>query len=213
MSCLCHPVVHKVADMAKTVILASSSEIRKNLLAAAGVAFKVRPADVDEAKFRSALAAEGAAAREVAISLAERKARQVSGRYPDMLTIGCDQTLEFGGTVHGKAGSAQEARDFLVTLRGRTHRLYSAAVICDGGSAVWHSCAWADVTLRNFSDKLLDGYIKRGGSRLLSSLGCYRFEEEGVRLVAKLTGDIHAVYGLPLIPILGYLAERGIMES
>ncbi len=199
--------------MPKTVILASSSEVRKRLLKAAGVALKTRPAAVDEKKFRQALALEGATAREMAASLAEIKARQVSARNPDMMTIGCDQTLEFGGTAHGKVGSVREAREFLRMLRGTTHRLYSAAAICDGGSTAWRTCTHADVTFRNFSDSFLDGYIERGGSTLLSSLGCYRFEEEGVRLVAKLTGDVHAVYGLPLIPILGYLSERGILES
>ena len=199
--------------MAKTAVLASSSEVRKKLLAAAGVVLKTRPAAVDEEMFRQALAAEGAAAREVATALAEIKAKQVSAGNPDMLTIGCDQVLEFDGTAHGKAGSVREAREFLMMLRGKTHRLYSAAVICEGGNAVWRACTHADVTVRNFSDSFLDGSIKRGGSTLLNPLGCYRFEEEGVRLVAKLNGDVHAVYGLPLIPILGYLAERGIVES
>lgn len=199
--------------MPKTVVLASSSEVRKKLLKAAGVALITRPAAVDEEMFRQALAAEGAVAQEMATSLAEIKARRVSDRYPEMLTIGCDQTLEFGARAYSKARSVREAREFLIMLRGKTHRLYSAAVICDGGITVWRACTYADVTFRYFSDSFLDGYIKRGGSIMLSSLGCYRFEEEGVRLVAKLTGDVHAVYGLPLIPILGYLGERGILES
>ena len=199
--------------MAKTVVLASASEIRKQLLEAAGVALQVRPAAVDEDRIRQALQAEGSAAREMAASLAEIKAMRVSAKAPETLTIGCDQILEFNGTAHGKAASLPEARGFLRKLRGKTHRLYSASVICDGGSTVWRACVHADVTFRNFTDRFLDGYIERGGSALLGSVGCYRFEQEGVRLIAKLTGDVHAVYGLPLIPILGYLAERGILES
>ena len=199
--------------MANTVLLASASEIRKELLEAAGVALRVRPAAVDEEMFRQALEAEGAAAREMAIALAEIKAKRISAAVPEILTIGCDQILEFDGMAHGKAATLQEMREFLIKLRGRTHRLYSASVICDGGNTVWRACTYADVTFRKFSDNYLDGYINRGGSALLNSVGCYRFEQEGVRLIAKLTGDVHAVYGLPLIPILGYLAERGILQS
>ena len=199
------------AKLTQTVVLASASAIRKRLLEAAGVKLDVRPAVIDEDLFRQSLQSEGASPAEMATALAELKARKVPGH--GKLTIGCDQILEFEGKAHGKAADMAAARAFLLRMRGRSHRLHAAAVICENGRPVWRSVTAAQVTFRPFSDRYLDHYLQRGGRELLGSVGCYRIEEEGIRLVADLSGDIYAVYGLPMIPLLEYLAERGVLEG
>lgn len=199
--------------MTKKIVLASASEKRRQILNSAGIALEVRPAAIDELSIRQALKLEGADPKEMATSLAEIKARRVSRPSDGRLTIGCDQILEFEGQSYGKAADLIEATTFLQKLRGKTHFLHSAAVVCEDGHVVWRGIASASLTFRNFSDKFLDRYLQRGGTSLLDSVGCYRIEEEGIRLVAKLSGDIYAVYGLPMTSLLEFLESRGVLEN
>ncbi len=197
--------------MTRAVVLASSSEIRKRLLKEAMVPLHVVPAVIDEESARRSLRSEGASPLETATALAELKARRVSRPSDGKLTVGCDQILEFEGKAHAKAADMEAARELLLRLRGRTHKLHAGTVVCESGRPVWRGVSSAEVTFRSFSDSYLDLYLRRGGPGLLDSVGCYRIEKEGIRLIARLSGDIYAVYGLPMIALLGYLEGRGAL--
>lgn len=199
--------------MPRRIILASSSAIRRQLLANAGMQIETLPARIDENAIRVGLAAEQATPRDVADTLAEMKARKVAERNPDALVIGCDQVLEFQQTVWGKPDTADAALAQLRALRGQTHRLLSAVVLYDRREPVWRHVAEVRLTMRPFSDAFLDGYITRNWPSVQESVGAYKLEEEGIRLFSAIEGDYFTVLGLPLLPLLNYLGQRGFIPS
>lgn len=196
-----------------TLILASTSSIRLQLLRAAAVDVEAVPARVDEDAIKSALLAEGAKPRDIADTLAEMKARKIADKMPQAFVLGCDQVLEYDGVIFSKPEKADEARDHLRRLRGKTHKLLSAAVIYHDGEPVWRHVAEARLTMRQISDAYLDDYVSRNWESIRHSVGGYKLEEEGARLFSAVTGDTFTVLGLPLLPILGYLGDRGIIQS
>ncbi len=197
----------------RPIVLASSSSIRAALLRNAGLEIATHPARVDEAAVRAALEAEGAPPRDLADTLAEMKAERVARRHPEALVIGCDQVLAFQGQAFGKPEDAAELRAQLLALRGRTHQLLSAAVVFEDGRPVWRHVGQARLTMRDYSDAWLDGYLARNGADLLDSVGGYKLESEGVRLFSAIEGDYFTILGLPLIPLLGWLGELGSIPA
>lgn len=199
--------------MAREIILASGSEIRAQMLSQAGIPHRIRPARVDEAAIRDAMLAEEAPPRDIADKLAEVKALKVSAKEPGALVLGCDQVLEAGGRLFSKPETPEEARRDLAALSGGTHRLLSAAVICENGEPVWRHVGVVRLTMRQVSDAYLDDYVARNWESIRHSVGGYKLEEEGVRLFARIEGDYFTVLGLPLLELIGFLTIRGELEG
>jgi len=194
------------------IILASGSAIRRDILKNSGLAFEVITRPVDEAAIKTAMLAEGASIRDIADALAEAKARKVS-QAENGFVIGADQIMEMDGQLFDKPKSEQEARDRLKTMRGKSHRLIGAVVICENGHPVWRHMSKTVLTVRDFSDGFLDQYIADEGEALTKSVGAYRFEGRGVQLFSKVEGDFFSILGLSLLPVLDYLRERGAISS
>ena len=199
--------------MARPIILASGSEIRASLLRNAGLSFETVLARVDEDAIKAGLLAEAAPPRDIADALAEAKAMKVGARNPGALVIGCDQVLDFDGTILSKPRDIDEARSQLQAMRGRRHSLLSAAVLCHQGRPVWRHVGQVRLTMRAFSDRYLDAYLDRNWDSLRHAVGGYKLEEEGVRLFSRIEGDYFNVLGLPLIEILGYLTASGDLDA
>ncbi len=199
--------------MQTEIILATASEIRRTLLANAGVAFTSKVARIDEETIKASLIAEDATPRDIADALAEMKALRVSANAAGAVVIGCDQVLEFQNTLLSKPSSRDEARQQLQAMRGKTHNLLSAAVIVKNGQPQWRHVGNTRLTMRDFSDTFIDGYLDRMGDEIYQTVGAYKLEAEGVRLFSKIEGDYFNVLGLPLLEMLAYLTQTGLLEK
>ena len=205
--------------MAPPIVLASSSETRLRILRAAGLPVTAQSPRIDEETVRSALGAKMAHAHviadatDVAKAIQEMKARKIAERTPGAVVIGCDQVLEVDRRAWGKAPTRDEARRQLTALRGRSHRLLSAIVLYHDGQPQWRHIGEARLTMRDFSDDWLDGYLTRNWDDLRHSAGGYLVEAEGVRLFSAIEGDWFTILGLPLLPLLGYLGQRGFIAT
>lgn len=195
------------------LILASGSNIRAELLERSGVDFEVVKPAVDEDLIKESMTAEGARPRDIADALAEAKARKVAGKYPDRLVLGCDQVLDFEGTLLSKPDTPQEAHAQLESMRGKKHELLSAAVIYEDAKPVWRHVGQVRLYMRDLSDSWLEGYVNRNWESIRHSVGCYKLEEEGPRLFTRIEGDHFNVLGLPLLELLSYLTMKGTLSS
>ncbi len=195
--------------MTAPLILASGSEIRAQLLSNANVGYEIVKARVDEEMIKRSLQAEGATPRDVADALAEAKARKISLRRPEALVLGCDQVLDFNGTIFSKPETVDDARNQLMLLRGQRHMLLSAAVLYQNGEPVWRYVGVVRLFMRQFSNGFLEDYLDRNFDSIRHSVGGYKLELEGVRLFEKVDGDYFTVLGMPLVEILSYLTTRG----
>jgi septum formation protein len=197
---------------APPLVLASQSRARIHLLEAAGLRFTVDAACVDEVEMKEALAAEGVSAEDAAVALAGLKAQRVAARHAgDVLVLGADQMLEVEGRWLDKPETVERARRQLVELRGRKHRLWSAAVLFRSGSRIWHHVAHADLWMRPFSDAFLDDYLAAHGEEVCRSVGAYHLEGAGAQLFARTSGDYFTVLGLPLLQVLQALRDQGVL--
>jgi septum formation protein len=197
--------------MREELILASASSARARLLAAAGLDFRVEAAAIDEAELKGAFRAAGAEAADCALALAEAKARRVSARHPSALVIGADQLLVCEGAWFDKPADRAEARAQLRALRGKSHELVTAVCATAAGERIWHALARPLLAMRPFSDDFLDACLAAEGAAILGSVGAYRIEGRGIQLFTRIDGDYFAVLGLPLLPLLAFLRDRGII--
>jgi len=194
------------------LILASTSPARRRMLEAVGLSFSIERPSIDEEAAKASLRAGGLKPRDQADALAELKALSVS-RRADGLVIGADQMLALEGEIFDKPGSAAAAREHLLRLRGRTHELITAAVVVRDGAVIWRHIDVPRLTMRNFSDAFLDDYLARAGRGVLTSVGAYQLEGLGAQLFERVAGDYFSVLGLPLLPLLAFLREHGIVPA
>jgi septum formation protein len=200
-----------LAARAPQVVLASASVTRAQLLQAAGVPFEQRPAAIDEPSLKEALRAEGIAAGDAAVALAELKAERVASGMPNAIVLGADQILTCEGVWFDKPQGRAEARAQLSTLAGRWHELATAVVAFRGGARVWHHLTVPRLWLRDCSDAFLDAYLDALGEAASFSVGAYQIEGLGAQLFARIEGDHFAVLGLPLLPLLEFLRAQGVL--
>ena len=192
------------------LILASASVSRRQMLQNAGLDFTIETSGVDEDEVKLSLAAEKAAPRDIAETLAELKAKRVSTRHPEAMVIGADSTLACNGRLFDKPPTMEAARKQLQALAGQTHELHSSVVVARGGVRLWHCNEHARLTMRPLSDVFLDAYLARAGSAVTTSVGAYQLEGVGAHLFTRVEGDYFTILGLPLLPLLSFLAGHGI---
>ena len=191
------------------VVLASQSAARAALLRAAGLGFEQRPARIDEAAIKASMQGEGAEA--CALTLAGLKAARI--RDPDALVIGADQILVCEEAWFDKPADLAAARAQLLRLRGRTHELVTAIVCRRGGEEVWRHVVRPRLEMRRFSDAFVDAYLAAEREAVLTSVGAYRLEGAGIHLFDRVEGEHSAILGLPLLALLGFLRQHGVLTA
>ena len=195
------------------LLLASKSATRRRMLEAAGVPFDVMEGSFDEERAKAELRAGRLGAAELALALAEAKAMAIDAG-PELLVVGADQVLEReDGSVLDKAGSPGELAEQLRSLRGRPHRLHAAAVAAAAGRPVWRAAETVTLHMRRFSDAFLEAYVGRDYDEVRWSVGGYHAEGRGAQLFDRIDGSHYAVLGLPLLPLLAFLRERGVLPA
>ena len=196
-----------------TLVLASRSAGRRAMMENAGLTFDTDAADIDEDAVKEALRAEGAPVERAAEALAELKARRITPRHPGALVLGADSMLECEGRWFDKAESMAQARDHLLALSGREHRLVTSAVLVRDGQRIWHHTAVARLTVRPLSEAFLDDYLAAVGEQALASVGCYQVEGRGLQLFSRIEGDFYAIVGLPMVALLEQLRALGDLPT
>ncbi|MCP5368836.1 MAG: Maf family protein [Hyphomicrobiales bacterium] len=195
------------------LILASASATRRTILTQAEIPHVCEPSGVDEETLKEQGQSAGRPVEDVALDIARAKAAAVSARNPRAYVLGADQMMECGGRWLDKPANLDAARHNLRFLRGRTHRLISAATVWRDGEERWTDNAEAHLGLRAFSDAFLDDYLRAGGDEILASVGAYRLEGLGVQLFDRIDGDYFTILGLPLLPLMAFLRREGMLAT
>ena len=195
----------------QSLVLASKSAIRGEILRAAGLAIEVCPADIDERTIE-----QGSAARdpgEIATLLAREKALAVAARLPGRVVLGADQTLALGERRFSKPTDRAAAREQLKLLRGQTHQLHTAIALVRDGVILFEHRKAARLTMRAFSDRFLEHYLDAAGAAVTASVGGYQLEKTGIQLFERVEGDHFVILGLPLLPLLLHLRQAGWLAA
>jgi nucleoside triphosphate pyrophosphatase len=193
------------------LVLASRSDVRGKMLAAAGLRFEIRPSQIDEraVEAREPVADAATAAR----LLARAKADTVAATLPGQLVLGADQTLALGPARFSKPANRAVAAEQLRALRGRTHELHSALALVRDEDVLFTYVDTARLTMRDFSDDFLEKYLDMAGETALVSVGGYQLESIGIHLFERVDGDYFTILGLPLLPLLGFLRQNGFVAG
>ena len=165
-----------------------------------------------EDALKGALRAEGATVAKQADLLAETKALKVSISHAGVV-LGCDQMLDLDGVGFDKVDTRDAARDVLRRLRGKAHILQSAIVACVEGAPVWRHLSQPRLRMRNFSDAFLEDYLDAIGDVAFAGVGCYQVEGRGALLFDRIEGDYFSILGMPLLPLLQWLRDRGTLVT
>lgn len=195
------------------LVLASTSATRAGLLRAAGLVFGTVAPGVDEAAVKESAQADGLEPGDCALLLAELKARRISERLPGALVIGADQILVCRERWFDKPDGRDAAAAQLRALAGQRHALVTAAVCLHGGVRVWQHLASPRLTMRSLSDAAIAAYLDAAGEAVTRSVGAYQVEGLGIRLFAAIEGEHAAILGLPLLPLLGFLRQHGVLRD
>jgi septum formation protein len=196
------------------LVLASRSDVRGKMLAAAGLRFEIRPAPIDERAVEAQAKAAGeldpaAAAR----LLARAKAQSVTPLVPGRLVLGADQTLARGNKRFGKPADRAAAAEQLRALRGRSHELHAALALVRDGVVLFDCIDSAQLTMRDFSDRFLADYLDMIGDHAMASVGAYQLEGIGIHLFERVKGDYFTILGLPLLQLLAFLRQNGFIAG
>jgi len=182
------------------------------MLKNAGVDFEARPALADEEAIKNSLVSENISARDMADCLADAKARSLEFSHEGYI-LGADQILECDSKIFSKASNLSDAKDKLRALSGKTHTLYSAAVIYEGGRPIWRSVDKATLKMRLLSDDFIENYLDTIGDAAFWSVGCYQVEGVGLQLFEKIEGSHFTILGLPMIELLDFLRRIDIIRT
>ena len=198
------------------LVLASASSIRAKILHDAGLGYRCYPVAIDEESVRASASAEAVPIGDIAIMLAEMKAAAAVQRLAfetdpsPAFVLGCDQILACDEVIYSKPQDRAMAKAQIIALSGKTHQLFSAAVLYRNGARIWHHLAIAKITMRRLDEDFIESYLSRLGAAAFTSPASYQIENLGAHLLSRIDGCHFSILGLPLLELLGILREHGL---
>ena len=191
----------------KKYILASSSISRFKILKNSGFVFKQISPLCNEENIKKKIKLKTTQPSIVAKKLSYEKAKSISikKKYCTHYVIGCDTLVYLDKKIYDKAKNIREAKNKLLKLSGRQHKIVSAITICKNGEKIWQSTTVSKVKIRKIKRKEIDLYLKKTGKKILQSVGCYQVESLGPQIIEDISGDFFNVMGLPLFKLLKYI--------
>ncbi len=192
--------------MLNKIILASKSEVRKEILDKNNIKCVVEPSNVDEEPVKESLLKEQASPEIISKNLAELKANKVSMKKNDEIVLGADSVIDLEGELISKPENREEAMEILRKLNGKSHFLISSVCISKNGSMIWNYTDKAKLTMKNFTDDELKNYLSKIPDATLYAYNVYQIEGEGRSLFASIEGDEDTIMGLPVKKIKEYIS-------
>ncbi len=188
----------------KTIVLASTSKYRSQLLSTLQIPFKTIAPEVDETPL------DGEDARQTSLRLAEMKARAVAHRFPGALIIGSDQVALLNGAQLGKPMTHENATAQLRAMRGNTVIFHTALSLLDTQTGHAESeVVETRVKFRHLSDQQIERYLHK--EQPYHCAGSAKSEGLGIALIEQIEGsDPNALIGLPLISLVNMLQKQGV---
>ncbi len=188
-----------------SIILASESTRRVDILRMLGVSFSIIPPDVDERKEK------GESPREYVLRLSYQKAYRVGSHFPDKWVIGADTAVVCRGKILGKPESDEDAFAMLQMLRGKWHKVITGYCVLNlSQSIVYRDVVETRVFLRDLSDEEISRYIET--SEPLGKAGSYAVQGKGGCMVKEIKGSYTNVVGLPICEVAEALLSLGVLS-
>ena len=191
--------------MLNKIILASKSEVRRQILVKHGISCQVEPSNVDEEPVKESLLKEGATPEIISKNLAELKANKISPKIKDEIVLGADSVIDLEGNIISKPRDRNEALEILKKLNGKHHFLISSVCLSKNGRMIWHYSDKAKLTMKNFEILDLKNYLSKITDEALYAYNVYQIEASGKDLFLKIEGNENTIMGLPVEKIKEYL--------
>jgi septum formation protein len=191
--------------MINEIILASKSQIRREILEKNGIKCNIQPSLIDEDIIKKNLLQKKATPEIISKNLAELKANKISQKFKEFIVLGADSVIDIDGEIISKPESRKEALAILKKLNKKTHQLISSVCISKNGSMIWNYTDRANLTMKNMTDEELKIYLSKISDKKLYAYNVYQIEGEGRNLFKKIEGDEDTIMGLPIKKVKEYL--------
>ena len=191
--------------MIDKIILASKSEVRKEILDQNGINNEVIPSNVDENQIKESLLEEKATPAIISKNLAELKANKVSEKRHNHLVLGADSVIDLNGELISKPTNRDEAFAILKKLNGQKHQLISSVCISKNGAMIWNFTDASTLTMKQLNSDEIKSYLIKIRDKELYAYGVYQIEADGRSLFSKIEGNEDTIMGLPVKQIKEYL--------
>ncbi len=192
-----------------SLILASNSAIRRHMLTQAGVVYTVRSPRFDEEALKQTHVGEEQA---LPLALAEGKALSIDASAVDWV-IGSDSVVRVDDMAFSKPRDRAEAADHLRYFSGRAMTLTSAVALVRDHRIDWRYADTARLAVRVLSEAFIDQYLDAEWPAIGYCAGAFRMEGRGATLFDRVEGSHFTILGMPLLPLLGALRDRGALPS
>jgi septum formation protein len=179
--------------MARTLVLASGSPRRSELLEQIGLSFQVHAVDMDESMLPGEAVLEHV--NRLALAKARLGYRQLAAEIPDLVVLAADTVVEIGGQVLGKPADSGQAASFLARLSGNRHRVHTAVAVVTGDNEL-AAISSSEVEFAELTDAQISAYVATGEP--LDKAGAYAIQGIAAQFVTHLSGSYSGVMGLPL---------------